>query len=152
MSANVVGDNIVVIFLFVFVVRFRHLLLLGWLLSHVWLLRHVRKVGGAGCEFRSEGFGREVTVEVDGLESLKHRGRSSKWGVLILDGLILMSVCLRFREMGVMGVLGSVRGRVEVEGFESLQHGRGSREVVVWKVMGLLMRVLVMVVVFVGVG
>lgn len=94
-----------------------------------------------GCEFGSEGFGREVTVEVDGFESLENGGRSSK-----LRLFIFMSVV----KMRVLKVLGSERGRrVKVDGFESLEHGRGSGKMVVWKVMCLLWFLLL---VFVGVG
>jgi len=114
----------------------------------VGLVRHVGKCSGGGSEFGSEGFGGEVSVEVDGFESLKERGRSSKLGVFIFMGV---GLCLRLMKVGVWGVLGGV----EVEGFESLQEGRGSVEVGVWKVICLMMLgmwVLVLVVVFVGVG
>lgn len=58
---------------------------------------------------------------------------------------------LRFMKVWVWRVLGGV----EVDGFESLQDGRGSREVGVWKVISLMMlgmRVLVLVLVVFGAG
>jgi len=63
--------------------------------------------------------------------------------------VLVLDLGLRFMEVGVWGILGGV----EVDGFESLQEGRGSREVGVWEVIWLMvlgMGVLVMV--FVGVG
>lgn len=73
-------------------------------------------------------------VEIDGLELLKYGGRSSQMGLLFL---LLLSLVLFSREseigvdfMGLVemggGFLGSIG--VEVDGLESLQHGRRSSE------------------------
>lgn len=70
-------------------------------------------------------------VEIDGLELLKYGGRSSQMGLLLL----LLILFLRESEIGVDfmgfvemggGFLGSIG--VEVDGLESLQHGRRSSE------------------------